>query len=147
MKNKFLKTILVLGVLGVWAVPAFGQNYTNLVTSQTVNGTVTGGVASFSVQVPPQYLLLLSGNITNAPTYVTNVVNGVTNVVNNALTNIAVVSQLSVDNANWINWATNNPNNTNGIPTSATLIGSQTIYFRAQVITPNPLTAGVLKQQ
>jgi hypothetical protein len=142
-----MKTLLLTLCALCLCGQAFAQStYTNLITYQTVNGSVTGGVTSVTFQVPVQTLLLLSGNITNAPTYTTNVVSGVTNVVNNALTNILTVSQFSLNNANWTSWATNTPDNTNGVPTTATLVGSITAYFRTVQTTPNPLSVGVLKQ-
>ena len=103
-------------------------------------------MVALTVVSPSITLINLDGPITNAPTYTTNGTYGVTNVVNNALTNIPTISRWSLDGANWINWRTNYPNNTNGIPTTVQLSGNlPPLYFDVVKVTPNPLTAGTLK--
>ena len=144
-----MKKILLTAVSALaLALPSRAQlaTFTNLISPQTVNGTVTGGSVTVYATLPTTYYQILDGNITNAPNYQTNVVNGITNIVSTLTNAIVHVKQISVDGANWISFRTNYPGNTNGIPTGYQVSGSVPIYMRDTVTTTNALTAGLLKQ-
>src|ERR1039457_4240731 len=102
---KKLKLLSIIGALLFCAVinsRAQFTSYTNLIAPQTINGSATGSVFAVSAPFPSRYFQVLTGPITNAPIYVTNIVSGVTNVYNLITNSIATGFICSLNgSSNW----------------------------------------------
>jgi hypothetical protein len=137
---------LVAVILSLLLV-AWVQAGTLVLPTTTVNGTIYGPTNSISpVFIPSPPFSVIAPTITNNPIYVTNIVGGVTNVVN-VITNCAAVNwQYSLDASNFTTLDTYHPSGTNTtVDTFTPATAGLTVYYRAQVITTNPLPFTITK--
>ena len=152
-RREFLKLVLrecllslLLLVLIAFAMSG-GAGTTNLITYTFINGTNNG--AAFIVPgiiIPQKSFLIQTGNITNAPVYVTN--NGIT--YNLATNSIVYNLQLSIDpnNSNWVTIATFNPYGTNGeVDSFSPSFVTTSLPMRLQAVTTNPIPAATFLTQ
>ena len=144
---KNMKTKFILILLAASLFTAAAQSLTPLVNYQAVNGSVTGTVATVTSRLPSVTLQFQSGGITNRPVYVTNIVGTVTNVVNTITNALPTVSYLSLDNVNFIAFATNRPPSTNSGVYPFYVSGTLPIYLKTVVTTTNALNAGLMLQK
>jgi len=138
---KFAAVILSLFLV------AFVQAGTLVFPTTTVNGTFYGPTNSITgAVIPSSPFSIIAPNITNAPIWVTNIVGGVTNVVN-VITNCAAVQwQYSLDNVNFVTLDTYNPYSTNTeVDNFTPNTGMLTVYYRAKLVTTNPLPFTITK--